>query len=43
MEKYANRQYSIRKSISEGYLKMNTLFLSTRIIGYVNILSLIHI
>jgi hypothetical protein len=37
MQNYANRQYAIKKSISEGYLKRNTLFPSSRIIGYINL------
>ncbi|MFP5080492.1 hypothetical protein [Pedobacter sp. JCM 36344] len=37
INQYGNQQYNIRKSITQGYLKINTVFPSTRIIGYVNI------
>ena len=32
-----NQQYNIKQTISEGYLKMNTVFPNTRIVGFVNI------
>jgi len=32
-----NQQYDIKRSISEGYLKLNTVFPSSRLIGFVNI------
>lgn len=34
---YSNRQYNIKSSITQGYLKRNTIFPSSRVIGYVNI------
>jgi hypothetical protein len=37
INKYNNQLYSIKESITQGYLKINTVFPSTRIIGYVNI------
>lgn len=37
ISQYRNQQYSIKRSIAQGYLKINTVFPSTRIIGYVNI------
>lgn len=33
----ANQQYDIKQSISEGYLKLNTIFPNSRLIGFVNI------
>jgi hypothetical protein len=32
-----NQQYDIKRSISEGYLKLNTIFPNSRLIGFVNI------
>lgn len=37
INQYSNHQYNIRKSIAQGYLKINTVFPSSRIIGFVNI------
>ncbi len=34
---YQNQQYQIKNSLSEGYLKQNTLMNETEYIGYVNI------
>lgn len=34
---YQNQQYSIKKSLSEGYLKLNTLSNETEYIGFINI------
>jgi hypothetical protein len=34
---YRNQQYNIKKSIAQGYLKINTIFPSSRIIGFVYI------
>ncbi len=33
----ANQQYDIKKTISEGYLKRNTVFQNSRIVGFINI------
>jgi hypothetical protein len=33
----ANQQYNIRQTISEGYLKKNTIFPNSRIVGFINI------
>jgi len=32
-----NRQYDIKQTISEGYLKLNTIFPNSRLVGFVNI------
>jgi hypothetical protein len=32
-----NQQYDIRQTISEGYLKKNTIFPNSRIVGFINI------
>jgi len=34
---YNNQQYQIKNSITQGYLKLNTIYPSSRLIGYVNI------
>ena len=34
---YQNNQYKIRQSLSEGYLKLNTIMNETEYLGYVNI------
>lgn len=33
---YNNQQYSIKKSIAQGYLKLNTIMPNSRLIGFVN-------
>jgi hypothetical protein len=33
----SNQQYQIKSSIKQGYLKKNTIYPSTRLIGYINI------
>jgi len=37
MNQMINQQYDIKKNISDGYLKRNTVFPNSRIIGFVNI------
>ncbi len=37
VQQYDNAQYSIRNSISQGYLKINTVMPHSRVIGYVNV------
>lgn len=37
VQKYDNAQYDIRNSISQGYLKINTIMPHSRVIGYVNV------
>lgn len=37
MNQLASQQYNIRQSISEGYLKLNTIFPNSRLIGFINI------
>jgi hypothetical protein len=34
---YQNQQYKIRKTLSEGYMKLNTIMNETEYIGYINI------
>ncbi len=33
----ANQQFDIKKTISEGYLKRNTVFQNSRVVGFINI------
>lgn len=37
LNQMAGAQYEIKRNISEGYLKLNTIFPNSRIIGFVNI------
>jgi hypothetical protein len=37
MNQLAQNQYEIRQNISEGYLKLNTIFPHSRLIGFINI------
>jgi len=37
MNNLVSQQYNIKQTISEGYLKINTLFPNTRLVGFVNI------
>ncbi|UQA76713.1 hypothetical protein K2F45_06890 [Sphingobacterium siyangense] len=37
VQQYDNAQYNIRNSISQGYLKINTVMPHSRVIGYVNV------
>jgi hypothetical protein len=37
MSQMANQQYNIKQNINEGYLKINTVFPNSRIIGFINI------
>jgi hypothetical protein len=37
LNQLANTQYDIKNTISQGYLKMNTIFPNSRIVGFVNI------
>jgi hypothetical protein len=37
MNQLAGQQYDIKKTISEGYLKKNTIFPNSRVVGFVNI------
>ena len=37
LSQMAGQQYEIKRNISEGYLKLNTIFPNSRIIGFVNI------
>lgn len=37
VQQYDNAQYGIRNSISQGYLKINTVMPHSRVIGYVNV------
>jgi hypothetical protein len=37
LNQMTGQQYDIKRSISEGYLKLNTIFPNSRIIGFVNI------
>jgi hypothetical protein len=37
MNQLANQQYDIKNTISEGYLKKNTIFPNSRLVGFVNI------
>jgi len=32
-----NTQYDIKRTISEGYLKLNTVFPDSRLVGFINI------
>ncbi|MGJ1410138.1 hypothetical protein ACR78Z_10710 [Sphingobacterium thalpophilum] len=37
VQQYNNAQYNIRSSITQGYLKINTVMSHSRVIGYVNV------
>jgi len=37
MNTLANKQYEIKRTISDGYLKKNTIFPNSRLVGFVNI------
>jgi hypothetical protein len=37
MNQLSNQQYDIKQTISEGYLKKNTIFSNSRLVGFVNI------
>ncbi len=37
LNQLSNQQYDIKNTISQGYLKMNTIFTNSRIVGFVNI------
>jgi len=37
MNQLAGQQYDIKQTISEGYLKLNTVFPNSRLVGFVNI------